>query len=373
MKGSPSASTLASTAASTSTSRTSICYSEHSESTNLCTSLCIGSVVGALGRLMRRAIVSADHSMETENVSPRRRLTAAPTLLGLSRSSQNTTPGLVLKEKYVLKSILSGGHGGTKLVNAVRNLDGKQVVIKFISKLSFFADSSEETEWRKSMDALLDMPASPNIVQLVEVLEDTQRFYVVMDKIDGCDLHAFLMQKKTLSVQLVKSIMRQILLGVACLHKNGLIHRDLKLENVMIENQTERVLLIDFDDVRTCRQSIFRDCRVKGTDQYIAPEAYAGQCSSASDMFAVGVICYTLLAGSYPFDPNMFDDKPGENISGSPKMEKIRRRVELERIDWNVKAFTSTAAVRSFAMALLSKRSVDRLTATQALKHSWLQ
>merc|ERR1719247_2602027 len=88
-----------------------------------------------------------------------------------------------------------------------------------------------------------------------------------------------------------------------------------------------QVKVIDFDtlDQWTPAAGVAKD--VVGTDQYIAQEAYAGKYSPLSDVFAVGVIAYRLLCGRFPFHAELFDDEPGENWVGSPKMDEIRSKL----------------------------------------------
>ncbi|CAE7885348.1 CRK6, partial [Symbiodinium microadriaticum] len=87
------------------------------------------------------------------------------------------------------------------------------------------------------------------------------------------------------------------------------------------------VKLIDFDTVEEWNSTGPKSKHVLGTDQYIAPEAYEGKYSPASDIFAVGVIAYKILTGSFPYNGRLFDDKPGENWVGSPKMKEIRQKL----------------------------------------------
>jgi len=92
------------------------------------------------------------------------------------------------------------------------------------------------------------------------------------------------------------------------------------------------VKLIDFDTIE--EWSPTKASEVLGTDQYIAPEAYEGSYSPASDMFAIGVLAYKLLSGAFSFSGAIFNNRPGENWVGSAKMRQIRDRLYEARIDW---------------------------------------
>merc|ERR1719436_2017414 len=90
--------------------------------------------------------------------------------------------------------------------------------------------------------------------------------------------------------------------------------------------------IIDFDTVQDWEPSSPKAKDVLGTDGYIAPEAYAGDYSPASDIYCVGVIMYKLLTRKFPSNPEIFDDKPGENWVGSPAMKRIRERLRTEKM-----------------------------------------
>merc|ERR1711904_381478 len=96
-----------------------------------------------------------------------------------------------------------------------------------------------------------------------------------------------------------------------------------------------KVKLIDFDTLEEHTPKTPKAKDVPGTDQYIAPEAYSGNYSQASDMFAVGVIAYKLIVGKFPFPDDFFDDGPGENYTGSPKMKQIKKRLQDHNVDFS--------------------------------------
>merc|ERR1712080_649673 len=98
--------------------------------------------------------------------------------------------------------------------------------------------------------------------------------------------------------------------------------------SLLSKSSPTSVKVIDFDtfDESPCSR-ISRV--VVGTNQYIAQEAYAGKYSPRSDVFAAGVIAYVLLSDRWPFNHEIFDDKPGENWTGSPKMLEIREKLKV--------------------------------------------
>merc|ERR1711964_220055 len=119
-------------------------------------------------------------------------------------------------------------------------------------------------------------------------------------------------------------------LAVGSMHKEGLIHRDLKLENVMVDLESPRrrrrraslsspaqVKIIDLDSVRNWVENSPSVKKVVGTGGYMAPEAYGGDYSPASDMYSIGVIMYVLLTKRWPHPPKMFEIRPEEICVGS--------------------------------------------------------
>merc|ERR1712087_997084 len=110
---------------------------------------------------------------------------------------------------------------------------------------------------------------------------------------------------------------------------------------------------------------------VLGTDGYIAPEAYDGEYSPASDIYCVGVIMYKLLTGKFPSKADIFDDQPGENWVGSPAMKRIKERLRQEKIDFTRPPLDRSAAAAELCAKMLQFEPNDRPSAEDALKHAW--
>lgn len=132
------------------------------------------------------------------------------------------------------------------------------------------------------------------------------------------------------------------------------------------------VKLLDFDTLEEWTPQAPKAKDVLGTDQYIAPEAYEGMYSPASDIFAVGVCAYKLLTGQFPFRSAIFNDKPGENWVGSPKMRKIRARLCEEKVDWSHPVFLRENGPQSVIARMLAVDDRQRPTAREVLADPWL-
>lgn len=263
-----------------------------------------------------------------------------------------------------------------KVLYARRVDNNDPVVVKVLQK-TFFALSGEETLWRQNAEVMLRLKRSRFLCNILQVYEDKLAYYVSMERVTGQDLYEVLTGKEMLSEDDIKEVLRQLLSGLRDLHKTC-IHRDIKLENVMLSRVRRGDILIkiiDFDTIQTLDGGSGirpgRKVTIVGTDQYIAPEAYEGTYSQASDVFAVGVIAYILCSRKFPFQHKVFDDKPGENYVGSPKMHEIADKLRQADLNWE-KDFKENGLAADFCKQLMSLEPEDRPSADEALEHPWL-
>jgi len=303
------------------------------------------------------------------------------------------------------KQVMPSCHKGMQILHATRRSDNLEVVVKVRLKNDAAGRKNRKGSWLGGAEFMLNLPPRLHIARIFDVVEDRDAYYVVMEKVSGKDLFEAISGKVLLPTDEVKDIIFQILAALADLHAQGQIHKDLKLENVMIDRpppipESSRkvsygqsrgsskaphspmsatsatpvsVKLIDFDTLEQYEAKTPKAARdVLGTNQYIAQEAYDGQYSPASDIFAAGVIGYRLLTGKYPFKSDIFDDKPGENWVGSPKMLEIRSKVCDFQIKWTYPAFESQPEAGNLLQRMLAQAARDRPSAKEALQHPWL-
>lgn len=131
--------------------------------------------------------------------------------------------------------------------------------------------------------------------------------------------------------------------------------------------------IIDFDSVQDWEPCSPKTKDVLGTNGYIAPEAYAGDYSPASDIYAAGVIMFKLLTRKMPSKLALFDDQPGENYVGSPAMKRIRKRLEMHKIDFDVPPLDKCPEAKELVQAMLAYDMERRPSAQECLQHSWFQ
>ena len=143
----------------------------------------------------------------------------------------------------------------------------------------------------------------PNIVGVYDVDEEDEVQYIVMEFIDGTDLKKYIDIQGRVSPEKSIHIMHQVLSAVALAHKNRIIHRDIKPQNILIDNQ-DRIKITDFGiAVALSETSITQTNTLLGSVHYLSPEQARGSmATSKSDIYALGVVLYELLSGAVPFD-----------------------------------------------------------------------
>eukprot|EP00928_Gymnodinium_smaydae_P007964 TRINITY_DN12856_c0_g1_i5.p1 TRINITY_DN12856_c0_g1~~TRINITY_DN12856_c0_g1_i5.p1 ORF type:complete len:466 (+),score=85.71 TRINITY_DN12856_c0_g1_i5:90-1487(+) len=293
---------------------------------------------------------------------------------------------------YCLKGeVMPSIHRGMAIHFAYKRSDPEKngVVVKTRNKALSFPKKSDEMAWRVATEFTLEVSVYPGIARVLDVYEDDETYFVVMEKVNGLDLHDMLQKEGRVSTEQAKDVFRQLMGALEKLHSRGYTHNDIKLENVMIESLRRRrssgtkrrspclaggiVKLIDFDTLKEVNLKSPPVKQVVGTDQYIAPEAYKGFYTPASDVFAAGVILYRLLTNSFPFDDNIFK-LPGNrnNTVGVDHMECLAERVSSYNIDWSHAVFEAEPGAKLLVSKMLHKNLVKRPPVTEIMRDTWL-
>jgi serine/threonine protein kinase len=142
----------------------------------------------------------------------------------------------------------------------------------------------------------------PHVVQLLELIATEAHVWLVSELCAGGELFDYLLERGRLPEREARALVGQLALAVAHLHARGIVHRDLKLENVLLDAQC-RAKLSDFGFAREFERGALLDTSC-GTTGYAAPEVLAQHRYSGPevDVWSLGVILYTLLTGTLPFD-----------------------------------------------------------------------
>ena len=200
--------------------------------------------------------------------------------------------------RYSLERELGrGGMGTVYLARDVR-LD-RPVAIKFL-RADLASDAAARARFLHEARTAARL-AHPHIVPIYAVEAEGARPFLVMALVDGETLGARLRRRGALPPDEGERLLRETAWALGYAHAQGVIHRDITLENVLIERESGRVLLGDFG-LATARESVEAQPRL-GTPGYLAPEVVRGEpASPSSDLYALGVIAWHALAGRAPFE-----------------------------------------------------------------------
>jgi predicted Ser/Thr protein kinase len=206
---------------------------------------------------------------------------------------------VMLNDRYRLLELI--GSGGMAVVyRGVDTLLQRQVAIKVLRE-SFAGDPAFLARFQREARAAAGLD-HPNVVTVYDVGQDGDRHYIVMEHVDGQDLKTLIRQRGRLSVAEALSIAIQMSAGVGHAHKAGVIHCDIKPQNVLV-TQDGQARVTDFGIARALSESGLTESEtVWGSPLYFSPEQAAGDPPSpASDVYSIGVVMYEMLAGLPPF------------------------------------------------------------------------
>lgn len=208
-------------------------------------------------------------------------------------------PGSVFANRYEILASL--GEGGMGAVYKARDLElGREVALKVIRPE--LSRNPEILQRFKQELILARQVTDRNIIRIFDLGEAGGIKFITMEYIDGRNLHQILRQHGKLEVAEAVGIMEQVAAGLAAAHREGIIHRDLKLGNIMRDSH-DRVVVMDFGLARAVDgDGMTQTGAMLGTMEYMSPEQAQGkELKPSSDIFTLGLILYELLSGSSPF------------------------------------------------------------------------
>ena len=207
----------------------------------------------------------------------------------------------------VIRRIRAGGMGAV-YEGRQRTAFDRKVAIKVILG-NFASDRDMRRRFAREARTVARLH-HPHILPLIEFGDEQGLLYLVMPFIEGGTLTSYL-RRSLPDLHEVSTIYQQLLDAVEYAHDEGLIHRDIKSSNVLLEQRRSGayVYLADFGLVRTSRQAELEQSgkpipleQVPGTPHYMAPEQTMGIVTTASDIYALGVLLYQMLTGELPYD-----------------------------------------------------------------------
>ena len=266
----------------------------------------------------------------------------------------------VLSEFFDVKGTLGKGKFGLVKLG-IHKLTGRKVAIKIINKQGL---TEQEMQLTKTEIEILKIGQHPNIITLYDVIENEEKIYIIMEYCAGSDLFAYIEERNfKLPEKHAAQIIRKLSSAVYYLHSFGIIHRDVKPENILMTDKTEYadIRLLDFGLSKIVRQG--EKCTEPyGTLSYVSPEVlqdipYDERC----DLWSIGVITYLLLSGVLPFDD--------EN-----NIKEIARKTVYEKTPFYPSLFQNVSKEAiDFVDKLLQKDPDKRMKMTELFEHPWMK
>jgi serine/threonine protein kinase len=267
-------------------------------------------------------------------------------------------PGRSLMDDYdVTDDVLGTGLNGGVMLASRRGYPSQRVAVKRLCMAT--ACDRKRTAIYSEVAVQLSMD-HPHIARLFDVYESSDCFELAMECLEGGELFCHIQQLNRLPEAAIAGLTRQLLGAVRYMHQRDVLHRDLKLENIMFTAYDRHNLkIIDFglSKIRRKKENkLVTDC---GTLPYTAPEvvlkrSYTDQC----DIWSLGVIVFVMLSGQMPFRGS-----DAELVSAITS-----GRYAMQAGQWG--AISHEA--RSLVSGMLSVDPRTRLTAKQALQHPWI-
>ena len=220
----------------------------------------------------------------------------------MSTSSNHSAPqpSTIIADRYRLDSLRA--HGGMADVWKATDLQLTRPVAVKLLKPHLAAESTLAERFRREAIAAANLNHD-NIVTVYDAIEDNGRQAVIMEFVDGESLRERLDREKTLSINSVLSIGYSVCSALEAAHKQGLIHRDVKPGNILI-NTSKRVMLTDFGIAKALDgdEDLTSENIMMGTAKYLSPEQVRGDSLDArADLYSLGLVMYECLAGKVPF------------------------------------------------------------------------
>ena len=206
--------------------------------------------------------------------------------------------GIVLADRYEIISRIGTG-GMSDVYKAMDTKLSRFVAIKVL-KQEYAENQNFVTKFHAEAQAAAGLIHS-NIVGVYDVGEDNGLQYIVMELVEGITLKHYIEKKLRLSVKESISIAIQMAQGLECAHKAGIIHRDVKPQNVII-SKDGKVKVTDFGIAKAATSETITS-NVMGSVHYTSPEqARGGYSDEKSDIYSLGVVLFEMLTGRVPFD-----------------------------------------------------------------------
>lgn len=201
--------------------------------------------------------------------------------------------------RYVVDRPIARG-GMATVYRCVDRRLGREVAAKVMHE-QYVHDEVFRERFRREARAMAQL-SHPNLVNVYDFSASGDEVFLVMELITGGTLRELLAERGPMPPHAAAAVMRGMLTGLAVAHEKGMVHRDIKPDNVLID-ASSRVKLSDFGLVRATAETTQSTDQIVGTVAYLSPEQVDGSpTTAASDVYSAGIVLFELLTGQTPFD-----------------------------------------------------------------------
>src|ERR671922_2358962 len=261
--------------------------------------------------------------------------------------------GQLIAGRYEIEELV--GTGGMSSVYRARDtVLGRHVALKVLHE-HFSTDEEYVERFRREARAIARLN-HPNIVTVIDRGEFEGRQFIVFEHVPGENLKEVVTREGPLPVPVALGLTHQIARGLAYAHEHGVVHRDVKPQNVLLD-ESGRPKVTDFGIARSLDpgEELTEAGTLLGTSDYISPEQASGQpVDTSSDQYLLGVLLYELLTGSVPFPGETFMAVAMRHLRDPVPSARALRPDIPERVD-------------AIVARALAKRPGDRFPTTAAM------
>ena len=252
-------------------------------------------------------------------------------------------------KQYSLKGIMGWGGFGT-VYAGVRKKDKLKVAIKELPKAKVF-QMSKNGDIPLEIALMQEVSNILGVIKLLDFFEMSNSYYIVMERFNSKDLFDFISESGPLNENLTHQLFKQVLNTVVMCHSRGVLHRDIKDENILIDLNTHQLKLIDFGSGTYLHDGIYLD--FGGTRVYSPPEwiKYRSYRADELTVWSLGILLYNMLCGDVPYETDQ-QIRDGDL--------KWRDDVEVSPL------------VQDLVHKCLHQNPDERISLSKILKHSWV-
>ncbi len=208
-------------------------------------------------------------------------------------------PGMIVAGRYEILSVL--GKGGMGSVYKARDMELDRMVALKVIRPELARNAAIVDRFKQEL-RLSHLVTHKNVIRMYDLGEDLGMRFITMEFVEGRDLRSIIEERGKLPPAEAVEILQQICRALEAAHAVGILHRDLKPQNIMMDAHG-RVVVMDFGLARTIEgDGMTQSGALVGTMEYMSPEQALGKdLDQRSDIFALGLICYEMLSGNMPF------------------------------------------------------------------------